>query len=93
MHRFAGLWFAGFQPAVLGQVALVYRADVSFEVINAEEAHPAAGRMMSAGEFVEGKRDRQKGGDAMMGTGTRGLWDLLLEPTAYMQRVCTVRPE
>ena len=44
MHRLAGPWFAGFQPAVLGQVALVHRADVPLEVIDAEEAHPTVAR-------------------------------------------------
>ena len=42
VHRFSGPWFAGFQPTILSQVALVHRADVSLEVVDAEETHPAA---------------------------------------------------
>jgi hypothetical protein len=57
VHRFAGPWFAGFQPAVLGQVALVYRADVSFEVVDAEESHPAAKRCVVSGALVGGKME------------------------------------
>lgn len=44
VHGLTGLWFAGFQSTLLGQVALVHRADVSLEIVNAEEAHPAGGR-------------------------------------------------
>lgn len=44
VHCLAGPRFAGFQPAILSQVALVYRADVPFEVIDAEETHPAVER-------------------------------------------------
>ena len=44
VHCLAGSRFAGFQPAILGQVALVYRADVPLEVIDAEETHPAVER-------------------------------------------------
>ncbi len=44
VHRLTRPWFARFQPAVLGQVALVHRADVPLEVIDAEEAHPTVER-------------------------------------------------
>ena len=52
MHRLAGFWFAWFQPTVLSQVTFVDRADVSLEVIDAKEAHPAAERREELAGFV-----------------------------------------
>jgi len=52
VHRLAGFRFAWFQPTVLGQVTFVDRADVSLEVIDAKEAHPAAERREELAEFV-----------------------------------------
>jgi hypothetical protein len=62
VHRLAGLGFAGFESALFGQVALVHRADVALEVVDAEEAHPAAWEgVMSARELWEVRRGEAGG--------------------------------
>jgi hypothetical protein len=55
VHRLARLWFAGFEPAIFGEVALVHGANVTLEIVDAEEAHPAAGRKrnVSGGSLFE----------------------------------------